>query len=228
MSEVADGFQKAIKLIFSLDPEIWRIALRSLSISSISTVISSLICIPIGGFIFFFNFRLKRLLISIIQTLFSLPTVCVGLFVFLILSKTGPLGFLGFLFTPTGIVMGQSILISPIITGLTISALSGVRREIKETAVSLGATNLQAVLVIMRESRYALMAAVIMGFGRAISEVGIAMMIGGNIRDYTRVLTTAIALETSMGNVEISIALGIILMICALVVNLILGRIQQK
>ncbi len=125
-------------------------------------------------------------------------------------------------------IIGQMILISPIMTGFTISALSAIGSQIKDTAISLGASNLQAILIIIREARFAILAAVILGFGRAISEVGIAIMIGGNIRGFTRVFTTAMALETARGNIELSMALGIILMSLALVVNLLLNRIQQR
>ncbi len=228
MNEIVEGFIKAIELIITLDPEIFGIAVRSLAISSTSAFLASLICIPIGGLIHIHDFFGKRILISIIQSLFSLPTVCVGLFVFLLLSKAGPLGMFDLLFSPTGMIIGQMLLISPIMIGLIISALSGVGTKIRDTAVSLGATGFQTIFTIIREARYAVVAAVIMGFGRAISEVGIAMMIGGNIRGFTRVFTTAIALETSMGNIELSIALGIILISLALVINLLLNRIQQR
>jgi tungstate transport system permease protein len=228
MNEIVEGFIKAIELILTRDPEIFGIAARSLAISSTSAFLASLICIPIGGLIHFHDFFGKRILISIIQSLFSLPTVCVGLFVFLLLSKAGPLGMFDLLFSPTGMIIGQMLLISPIMIGLIISALSGVGTKIRDTAVSLGATGFQTIFTIIREARYAVVAAVIMGFGRAISEVGIAMMIGGNIRGFTRVFTTAIALETSMGNIELSIALGIILISLALVINLLLNRIQQR
>lgn len=228
MNEILAGVTKAIELIITLDPEIMEIAARSLAISSTSAFIASLICIPLGSWIHFHDFVGKRTLINIIQTLFSLPTVCIGLLVFLLLSKAGPLGALGLLFTPTGMIIGQMILISPIMIGFTISALSGVDTQVKDTAISLGATKFQAIFTIIKEVRFAIVAAVILGFGRAISEVGVAMMIGGNIRGFTRVFTTAIALETAKGEIEVSIALGIILISLALVVNLLLNRIQQR
>lgn len=228
MNEIINGLIKAIELIVTLDPEVINITLRTLRISITSMLITSIIFIPLGSFIHFHEFRGKRGLISIIQTLFALPTVVVGLLVFLLLSRSGPLGFLGLFFTPTGMVIGQVILISPIMTGLTLSALSGVDKTIIDTIVSLGATEFQAILATIKEARYAILAAVITGYGRAISEIGAAMMIGGNIRGHTRVLTTAIALETSMGNIEFSLALGIILMSLAFVINILLNRIQQR
>jgi tungstate transport system permease protein len=157
-----------------------------------------------------------------------MPTVVVGLLVFLLFSRSGSLGGLGLLFTPTVMVIGQVILVAPLMLGLTISALSGVDRVIPDTARSLGASNWQAVGVIIREARFAVMAAVILGFGRAISEVGLALMVGGNIRGFTRVLTTAISLETGKGDIELSIALGIILIIIALIINMALNQIQQR
>jgi len=228
MNEITTGFLKAIELIVTLDPEIVEIASRSLAISLTATLLAALACIPLGGLVHFHDFTGKRILINIIQTLYSLPTVVVGLFVFLLLSRAGPLGVFGLLFTPTGMIIGQMILISPIMIGLTISALSAIGPQIKDTALSLGASHFQAILTIIKEARFAILAAVILGFGRAISEVGVAMMIGGNIRGFTRVLTSAIALETAKGEIEVSIALGIILISLALVVNLALNRVQQR
>jgi len=228
MNELVAGFIKAIELIVTLNPEVLEITFLTLKISLASLVIGSLIFIPLGSLIHFHEFRGKRSVINIIQTLFALPTVVVGLLVFLLLSRSGPLGFLGLFFTPTGMVMGQVILIAPIMIGLTISALSGVDKTIRDTIVSLGATEFQSIVANLKEARFAILSAVITGFGRAISEVGAALMIGGNIRGYTRVLTTAIALETSMGNVELSLALGIILLSLALIVNILLNRIQER
>ena len=197
-------------------------------ISVTATVLASLICVPVASLIHFNRFPGKRIVINIIQTLFSLPTVVVGLFVFVLFSRAGPLGGLDIMFTPTLMVIGQVILISPILLGLIISALGGVDKAIVDTAVSLGASGPQVALAVVREARYAVVAAVIMGFGRAISEVGLAIMVGGNIKGFTRVLTTAISLETSKGELELSIALGIILISIALIVNVALNRIQQR
>ncbi len=228
MDEISAGFIRAIQLIVTLDPQVVEITARSLSISLTSVLIASLIDIPIGGIIQFHNFRGKRALINLIQTFYSLPTVTVGLLVFLLLSRSGPLGSLGLLFSPGGMIIGQTILITPIMIGLTISALGGVSVQIKETAMSLGATDLQVIFTILKEAKAAVIAAILLGFGRALSEVGVAMMIGGNIRGYTRVLTTAISLETSMGDLELSMALGIILISISLAVNLLLNRIQGR
>ena len=228
MAEIWQGFIKAIELIVSLDPEVLEIAGRSLRISVTSVILASLLCIPLGSLIHFRRFPGKRILVNLIQTFFSIPTVCIGLFVFVLFSRAGPLGGTNLLFTPTVMVIGQMILITPVLLGLTISALSGVDKAIMDTALSLGASNFQTMIVVLREARYAVVAAVTMGFGRAISEVGIALMVGGNIRGFTRVITTAISLETSKGELELSIALGIILIFLALIINTALNRIQQR
>jgi tungstate transport system permease protein len=205
-----------------------QIARRSLLFSATSCSIATLVCLPLGSIVHFNNFLGKRAFINITQTLYSVPTVAVGLFVFVFISRAGPLGSLGLMFTPTAVIIGQVILVSPIIIGLTISALSGVNKIVMETAVSLGANRYQSTALVIREARFAILAALIMGFGRAISEVGLSLMVGGNIRGFTRTITTAISLETSKGEVELSIALGIILIFLALVINVALNRIQHR
>jgi tungstate transport system permease protein len=228
LQEIWNGFLRAIELIITLNPVVVEITSRSLVISLSSAFLAAIICIPLGGIIEFRSFPGKRALINLIQTLYSLPTVTVGLFVFLLISRSGPLGSLNLLFTPAGMVLGQAILITPILIGLTYSALSAISPQIKETARSLGASEMQIILAVLREAKPAVLVAVLLGFGRALSEVGVAMMIGGNIRGYTRVLTTSIALETSMGNLELSIALGIILISISLAINLVLNRFQGR
>jgi len=228
LEEIWSGVLQAAKLIVSLNPEIMGVTARSLVISFVAASLAAIIDIPLGGLIELREFFGKKVLVNLIQTLYSLPTVTVGLFVFLLLSRSGPLGGLELLYTPTGMVIGQMVLISPIMIGLTISALKGVSPQIRETAVSLGANERQVILTIIREARFAVVAAVLVGFGRALSEVGVAMMIGGNIRGYTRVLTTSIALQTSMGNLELSIALGMILIGISMILNLLLSRFQGR
>ena len=219
---------QAIELIVELDPELLRITKLSLYISLTATLIASLISIPIGGMIYYYEFRGKRTLINLIQTLYSIPTVIVGLFLFLLISQQGPFGFLNLLFTPTGMIIGQTLLILPILIGFTITALVGVSTQIRELAISLGANTYQTIITILKEARYAIMSAIILGFGRAISEVGVAILIGGNIRGFTRNFTTAISLETSRGNLVLSIALGFILLSLALIINLLLNYLQGK
>jgi tungstate transport system permease protein len=228
MNEIMDGFVEAVHLIVALDAEVIGITARSLIISLSATLIASAIAIPIGGFIHFREFGGKSGVVTIIQSLYALPTVLAGLLVFLLLSRSGPFGFLGLLFTPTGMVIAQVILIIPLMIGMTLIALSGVSRMKQDTVLALGATEGQTILTIIQEARFAILGGVILGFGRAISEVGAAMMIGGNIRGYTRVLTTAIALETSMGNISLSIALGIILLLIAGVVTGAIYLIQER
>jgi tungstate transport system permease protein len=228
LTELWHAFIKALELLISLDPEVIEIAGRSLRISGTSCLLASLICIPLASLIHFHHFPGKRALINIIQTLFSVPTVLVGLLVFVLFSRAGPLGFFGILLTPTAMVIGQMILVTPLLLGFTISALSGVSREIVDTATSLGASGFQTIWLVLREARYAVLAAVIMGFGRAISEVGCALLVGGNMRGVTRVITTTISMETAKGDFELAIALGIILLLLALIINIVLNRLQQR
>ncbi|MFC1967668.1 ABC transporter permease [Chloroflexota bacterium] len=228
MEELWRGLLKAIELIVTLDPEVMQIAGRSLRLAATSAVLASFICLPVASLIHFNRFPGKSFLISLIQTLYAVPTVAIGLFVFVFISRAGPLGGFGLLFTPNAIIIGQVILITPILLGLTISALKSVDKSITDTARSLGASGLQTAVLVIQEARFAVMAAVIMGFGRAISEVGVSLMIGGNIRGFTRVITTAISLETSKGDIELSLALGIILIFLALLANIIMSRIQQR
>lgn len=228
MNEIIQAILQAIELIIELDPELIRITKLSLYISLTATFIASLIAIPFGGMIYYYEFRGKRTLINLIQTLYSIPTVLVGLFLFLLISQQGPFGFLNLLFTPTGMIIGQTLLILPILIGFTITALVGVSTQIRELAISLGASTYQTIVTIIKEARYAIMSAVILGFGRAISEVGVAILIGGNIRGFTRNFTTAISLETSRGNLVLSIALGFILLSLALIINLMLNYLQGK
>ena len=229
MSELWNALVRAFELIFTFDSEVMQIAGRSLQFALTSTTIGSVICIPLACLIHFNQFRGKKFItVGIIQTLYSVPTVAVGLFVFVFISRAGPLGGFGWLFTPKAIIVGQVLLISPILLGLTISALSGMDKAIPDTARSMGASGLQMAVLVLKEARFAVMAAVILAFGRAISEVGVSLMVGGNIRGFTRTLTTAISLETSKGDLELSMALGIILIFIALMVNIVMNRIWQR
>lgn len=228
MSDIISGIVQAFNLIITLNPDVMQIALLSLYISLSATIIAACISIPLGGIIHFHEFRGKAVLLTIIQTLYSIPTVVVGLVIYLMISRSGPLGFFGLLFTPEGMILGQTVLIIPIMVGLVITALGGIDHTIRDTLLSLGATDFQSIFQIIKEARFAILSAVILGFGRAISEVGVAMMIGGNILGETRVLTTAIALQTGMGDFPFSIALGIILLAIALVVVVCLNLITRR
>ncbi|HVP25932.1 MAG TPA: ABC transporter permease [Methanomicrobiales archaeon] len=227
VNEITDGFLQALHLIFTVDHEVLQITILSLEISLSATLLSACISIPLGALLYYYDFPGKRAVVNLVQTLYALPTVLAGLLLFLFISNEGPFGFLHLLYTPPGMVIAQMILVIPLITGLTFAALSGIDREMKQTVTSLGATTLQSVGTLILESRFAILAAVILGFGRAISEVGAAMIIGGNIRGYTRVLTTAISLETSVGDFAFAIALGIILLGVAVIVNIGLNLVQS-
>jgi tungstate transport system permease protein len=226
--EIVEGIIQAINLIVSLNPEMIQITVRSLYVSLSATLFASLIALPFGAAIFLKEFRGKRVVINTLQTLYALPTVVIGLVLFLMLSRTGPFGFFGLLFTPSGMIVAQTVLIIPLLTGLTIAALSGIDQETRYTIISLGANRLQSILTLLKEVRFAIFTTILLGFGRAISEVGTVMIVGGNIRNFTRVLTTAIALNTSEGNFAFSIALGIILLGVALAVNVALNLVQQR
>ena len=227
-NEIWNALVEALHLIVTLDPQVVDITRRSLMISVASCLICFVISLPLGSLIHFSRFPGKSLLISIIQTLYSMPTVAVGLIVWLAFSHSGPLGTLSLMFTPTLIIIGQAVLITPVMLGLIISALNAIDKVVPETATALGASRLQASLATIREGRFGIMTAVVMGFGRAIAEVGVSQMLGGNIAHYTRTLTTAMMLETYIGNRELAMALGIILIGLALVINIILNRLQQR
>jgi tungstate transport system permease protein len=228
MIDLVAAFFTAISLITTFNPDVWEITYRTLQVTFTSVIISTIIAIPIGTLITFHEFIGKKTLINLIQTLYALPTVIVGLLCFMLLSRSGPLGFLGYLFTPNGMIFGQTILVIPLMIGLTIAALQGVSPTLTDTIRTLGATRMQFLISHVREARFVIMAAVVIGFSRAISEVGAAIMIGGNIKGHTRVLTTAISLQTSMGNFELSLALGIILLGIALIINMFMGVLQQR
>jgi tungstate transport system permease protein len=212
---------EAWRRIAGLDAEVVDITLRTLLLAGGATVLSCLVCGPLAAAIHFHRFRGKNLLIGLVQTLYSVPTVLIGLLVYLALSRSGPLGGWGLLFTPQAIMLGQALLIAPVITGLAITTLQGVPPGVRDTALGLGASDLQAALAVARQARQAWVTVVLMGFGRAVSEVGVAMMVGGNIRGYTRTLTTAISLGVGRGDSAEAVALGIMLLAIALVVTVL-------
>lgn len=228
MNDLIAGIIEAFHLIITLDPEVVEITTLSLQVSVIATLVAVLIGVPIANYIHFNDFKGKETAITLIQTFYSFPTVLVGLLVFLIISRSGPLGQFHLMFTPQAIVIGETVLSLPIITGLTISALNAIPKEVHDLVTSLGATARQKNIKIMKEAKFAILSAITLGFGRAISEVGAAMMLGGNIRGHTRVITTAMSLETQKGNSDFSIALGIILLMVALLLNFILYKFQVR
>jgi len=225
---IIEGVRKAFQLIFSLDREIFNIVLLSLRVSLTAIVLASFLGIPLGFLMALKDYWGKKFTIALVNTLLALPTVVVGLIVYSIISRRGPLGVFGLLYTPSAMIIGQFILATPIIIALTHSAIQGIDRRVRSTALTLGATEIQSAWTVIKEARYAVIAAVITGFGRIIAEVGAAMMLGGNIRGSTRVMTTAIALETSKGEFGFGIALGIILLFIAFSINILLHYFQSK
>ncbi|MBW1981705.1 MAG: ABC transporter permease [Deltaproteobacteria bacterium] len=228
MGFLADSIFSAILLVGSLDPELVNIVSVSLKVSLSSTLIASVAGIPAGFFIACQDFRGKRLLITILNTLLALPTVVVGLLVYSFISRRGVLGALNLLYTQKAIILGQVILILPIVTVFTISAISRIDERYKQTAMTLGASPLQTALIIVREARFGIVAAVIAAFGRVIAEVGISMMLGGNARGFTRTMTTAMALEYDKGEFVLSLALGMVLLSVSFAVNLLFNYVQGR
>lgn len=222
-----DAIKTSLNLIINLDQDIFLVVWTSLKISSIATLIAAIISIPLGLLVALQKFIGRRPLMSILHTLMALPTVIVGLLLYGLLNRQGLLGGFSLLYTPTAMIIGQSILIIPIIWNLSIAAVNSADPRIKNTCLSLGANPFQQGLVYLSEVRFALTVAVITGFGRAIGEVGIAMMLGGNIENFTRTMTTAITLETSKGEFEFALALGIILLAVSLLVNTFLQQFQE-
>ena len=210
---------KAIELLFSLEGEVYSIVLTSLRISALSTILAAVLSIPLGVWLGLTPRRCKKPIIAMLNSLMALPTVVIGLFVYSILSRSGPLGRLGILFTPGAIVVGQLILSFPIVASMVYGGLSRIDPRLPETLITLGASKLDIFWMVIRESRIAVLSAVLAGFGRVIGEVGVSMMLGGNIRWYTRTITTAIALETSKGEFELALALGMVLMLLAIGIN---------
>ena len=227
MDYFVTAFSQAFGLIFSGDAEVYRIVWVSIQISSMAIVLGAVSCVPIAIFISCHQFRGKTFLLHILNTLMSLPTVLVGLILYGLFTRQGPLGEFGLLFTPTAMVIGQWVLIAPIIVNLSVAALNQADPRLEATSKSLGASGLQQASLLVREMRYGLMAAVVAGFGRAIGEVGVAMMLGGNIDGFTRTMTTAIALETSKGEFEFALALGLMLLAVAFFVNLFFQLFQR-
>ncbi len=212
----------------SLDPEVWGITLLSLKVSGLATFISLFLGVSVGTAVALNQFPGRRFVVSVINTGMSLPPVVVGLFVTIMLWRNGPMGFLELLYTPTAMIVAQAIIAAPIITGITLAAMQQLPKGLRLQILSLGATRFQTFLWLVREARLPLLAAIMAGFGGVISEVGASIMVGGNIKGYSRVLTTATVMETGRGNFDVAIALSIILMLFAFFVNAVLTMIQQR
>ncbi len=228
MNSITEGLWKAFELLTSLDPEIFGIMILSLRVSGTAVLLAILVAIPFGVFIALREFKFKHIIINIVYTLMGLPPVVAGLFVYLLLSSSGLLAPLTLLFTPTAMIFAQFIMAVPIVTGITISAVKAVPKNVVDTAVSLGADKRQLIFTILSEARIGIIAAIITSFGAAISEVGAIMLVGGNIRFFTRVLTGSVVLYTRMGEYGMAIALGVILLILAFIINAALTYIQMR
>ena len=228
MDLILEGIKKAFWLLITFDPEVMSITFLSLQVSGSATFISLLIGISIGTTVALSNFPGKRIVVSLINTGMGLPPVVVGLFVTIFLWRNGPLGVLEILYTPTAMIIAQTVIATPIVMGITLAAIQQLPKKLRLQILALGATRLQMVWILIKEAKLPLLAAVMAGFGGVISEVGASIMVGGNIKGYSRVLTTATVMETSRGNFEIAIALGIILLLLAYFINLILTQIQQR
>lgn len=227
MPRLLEGIIEAFGLIIRLDPELMQIVILSLQVSGAAIIISTLLGIPLGTWLGLKPEQKTSLLNKVIYTLMGLPPVVAGLVIYLLFSRMGPLGVLGLLYTPAIMIIAQVTLALPIITGLTMVGVRSRGKEVEETARSLGAGALLRAWTVVRESRIALLGAVITGFGRVIAEVGAVMMVGGNIEGHTRVMTTAIVLETRKGNYEYAIGLGLILLLLSFAVNTFLYRFQK-
>ncbi len=228
MELIVQGIVKAFQLLISLDPEVLGVTWLSLKISGTATFISLFFGVSVGTVVALNNFPGKRLVISIINTGMGLPPVVVGLFVTIMIWRSGPFGFLEILYTPYAMIIAQAIIATPIVMGISLASIQNLPPNLRLQILSLGASRMQMVWVLIKESRLPLLAAVMAGFGGVISEVGASIMVGGNIKGYSRVLTTATVMETGKGNFDIAIALGIILLILAFLVNLLLTQIQQR
>ena len=227
MNSMMEGFLKAFSLIYNLNQELLGIILLSLKVSGTALIISSIIGVPAGAVIGLRKFPGKGFIITLLNTFMGLPPVVVGLFVYLLLSRSGPLGFMGLLYTPSAMVAAQTILALPIVASLCHSAIVAVDPIIGQAAITLGATPYQKAVTIIKEAKYGILSSIIAGFGRVMAEVGAILIVGGNIAGYTRVMTTTIALETDKGNFELALALGVILLIISLLINIALHLIQK-
>ena len=228
MGFFTDSLLSALKLLLSFDPDLWEIVGVSLRVSLISTALAALFGVPAGFFIAIRPISFKPAIITVLNTLLALPTVVIGLFVYTFISRRGVFGPLDLLYTQNAIIIGQIILILPIVMAFTISAISRIDTRYRKTALTLGASQVQAALVVLKEARFGITAAIVAAFGRVISEIGISMILGGNIQGFTRTMTTAIALEYDKGEFIQAVALGIILLAISLSVNILLNYVQGR
>lgn len=228
MQYIADGLAEALRIILTLDREFVGIVFVSLTVAFASTTLATIFGVSFGVFVTQKKFPGRSAVITILNTLMSLPSVVVGLMVYSFLSRRGPFGPLGLLYTRTAMIIGQFILAFPIIAGLTATSIRSLDRRIRVTVLSLGADPAQGFRMFLHEARFGILAAIVAGFSRVFAEIGVSMMLGGNIKGYTRNITTAIALETNKGEFALGIALGIILLIVAFTINCLFMVFQRK
>jgi tungstate transport system permease protein len=227
MNEIWAGIQAAFRLIMTLDADLVEITLRSLQVSLSALAIASILALPFGTWLAISRFRFRRTAIASLNALMGLPPVVVGLIVYLLLSRSGPFGVLGLLFTPTAMIIAQVIIITPLIASITHQAMRELWAEYHDLLISLNTTKSQRILTLIRDGRRTLLTAALAGFGRAIGEVGAIMIVGGNIDNATRVLTTAIALETGKGDFALALGLGFVLIMLALLVNISIHALSR-
>ncbi len=228
MGTLFQALLAALRLVASLDAGVLEYASRSLGIALIATLLASLAGVPAGVWLAEVEFRGKRAVVTVLNTLLSVPTVVVGLLVYAFISRHGPLGGLGLLFTVPGVIAGEIVLILPLVTAFTLAAVSRVDRDVRSTALSLGASATQALQAVVRESRFGILAAIIAAFGRVVGEVGVATILGGNADAFTRTITTAIVLEVNMGRFELALALGLVLLSLSFGINVMLQLVQGE
>ena len=227
MELIWDGLVRAVGLMWSGDPEVLGITWLSLKLSATATLLSLVVGIPLGTLLALIRFPGRRLAIALVNTGMGLPPVVVGLFISILLWRSGPLGALELLYTPSAIVLAQFVIAAPLVIGLTLAAVQQIPERFRLQMQALGASRGQLLWVLVREARLGLLAALMAGFGAVISEVGASLMVGGNIRGQTRVLTTATVLETGKGNFDVAIALSVILLGLTFLVNWVLTVLQQ-
>ena len=228
MELIIEGIRKAVWLLFTFDPEVLGITWLSLKVSGLATFISLFFGISLGTVVALTRFPGRRLVVSLINTGMGVPPVVVGLFVTIFLWRNGPLGIFELLYTPTAIIIAQAVIATPIVAGISLASIQKLPEALRLQILALGATRLQMIWMLIKEARLPLLAAVMAGFGGVISEAGASIMVGGNIKGYTRVLTTATVMETGKGNFDVAIALGVILLFFSFCINAVLTGIQQR
>jgi tungstate transport system permease protein len=228
VSDLAQGFAEALRLLGRGDPELWSIILRTLAISGAATLLAMVAGVPLGYALARGRFHGRTFLLAVVNTGMGMPPVVVGLVVWLLLTRSGPFGRLDLIYTRRAMVLAQFLIATPLVIGFTAASVQALPPQLPDLLTSLGANRLRTLWILSREAKLGLLAAVMAGFGAIVSEVGASMTVGGNLRGSTRVLTTAIVTETSRGNLPVALALGLVLLLLAFLVNLVLTTLQQR